>query len=57
MPGFHAKNIGLGSSMLNYSGAGQTPAISAQFERGVWPIGGPGVISLGGYAGFKTYKY
>ncbi len=49
--------IGLGSSLLSYSGSSQTPAISAQFERGIWDIGGPGVISLGGYVGYKGYKY
>ncbi len=49
--------IGFGSTILNYSGASQTPAISLQYEKGVWDIGGPGVISLGGYAGFKGYKY
>jgi len=42
--------IGLGSSILSYSGASQSPALSLQYERGVWDIGGPGVISLGGYA-------
>ena len=49
--------IGLGSSILSYSGASQSPAISLQYERGVWDIGGPGVISLGGYAGYKGYSY
>lgn len=49
--------VGLGSSILNYSGSSQTPALSLQYEKGVWEIGGPGVISLGGYVGFKGYKY
>ncbi len=49
--------IGLGSSILSYSGASQSPAIDLQYERGVWDMGGPGVISLGGYLGIKTYKY
>lgn len=49
--------VGLGSSLLSYSGSSQTPAISAQYERGIWNIGGPGVISLGGYVGDKSYKY
>ena len=48
--------IGLGSSILSYSGASQTPALSLQYERGVWEAG-PGVISLGGYAGYKGYSY
>lgn len=49
--------VGLGSSILSYSGASQSPAFSVQYERGVWDIGGPGVISLGGYAGFKGYSF
>ncbi len=49
--------VGLGSSILSYSGASQSPALSVQYERGVWDIGGPGVISLGGYAGYKGYSF
>jgi hypothetical protein len=49
--------VGLGSSILSYSGANQTPAISLQYERGSFPIGDIGVISLGGYLGFKSYNY
>ena len=48
--------IGLGSAIGNYSFASQSPAFSVQFERGIWPAG-PGVVSLGGYAGIKSYKY
>ena len=47
--------IGLGSSLAGYGGS-QSPAISLQYERGLWQAG-PGVISLGAYLGFKTYKY
>ncbi|HUB61294.1 MAG TPA: hypothetical protein VL978_11350, partial [Puia sp.] len=49
--------VGLGSSILSYSGASQSPALSLQYERGVWDVGGPGVISLGGYAGYKGYSF
>src|SRR5690349_19612724 len=49
--------IGLGSSILSYSGTSQTPALNLQYERGIWDMGGPGVISLGGYVGYKGYKY
>lgn len=49
--------VGLGSSILSYSGASQTPALSLQYERGVWNVGGPGVISLGGYVGYKGYSF
>lgn len=48
--------VGLGSSIAGYSYGSQSPAISLQYERGLWEVG-PGVISLGGYLGFKTYKY
>lgn len=49
--------IGLGSSLGGFSYGSQTPALSIQYERGIWEIGGPGVISLGGYVGRKSYKY
>lgn len=49
--------IGLGSSLGGFSYGSQTPAISLQYERGIWEVGGPGVISLGGYAGTKSFKY
>jgi hypothetical protein len=49
--------LGLGSSLGSYSQSSQTPALSLSYEKGVWEIGGPGVISLGAYAGTKKYKY
>ena len=49
--------VGLGGSFGSYTYGSQTPAISLQYEKGMWDIGGPGVISLGGYAGIKGYKY
>jgi hypothetical protein len=49
--------IGLGSSLGNFTSSSSMPAFSLQYERGVWDIGGPGVISLGGYAGIKNFKY
>lgn len=49
--------IGLGSSLGSFHYGSQTPALSLQYERGVWEVGGPGLISLGGYAGMKSYKY
>ena len=54
--GVLSAGIGLGSSLLNYSGSNQTPALSAQYEKGILERG-PGVISLGGYVGYKGYKY
>lgn len=49
--------VGLGSSLGSFSYGSQTPALSLQYERGVWEIGDRNVISLGGYAGRKSYKY
>ena len=49
--------IGLGSSEGDFDGGSETPALSFQYERGMWDVGGPGVISLGGYLGFKNYSY
>lgn len=48
--------IGLGSSLGNFGYSSQTPALSVQYDRGIWDIGGPGVISLGGYVGYKSFK-
>lgn len=47
--------IGLGTAL---GGLGKArPALSASFDKGMWDIGGPGVISLGGYIGNTGYKY
>jgi hypothetical protein len=48
--------LGLGGA---YSGLhyGSTPGISLQYEHGNWDIGGPGVISLGGYLGYKGFRH
>lgn len=47
--------IGLGTAL---GGLGKArPAISLSVDHGLWDIGGPGVISLGGYIGNTGYKY
>jgi hypothetical protein len=48
--------LGLGGTYrgIHYS---STPAISAQYEHGNWDVGGPGVISLGAFLGFKSYRH
>jgi hypothetical protein len=48
--------VGLGGSFGGYAHTSSTPAINLQYERGIWQAG-PGVISLGAYAGIKSYKY
>jgi hypothetical protein len=49
--------IGFGSSLGGYTYGSQSPAISLQYEHGNWDVGGPGVISLGGYLGYKSFSY
>lgn len=47
--------IGLGTAL---GGLGKArPAISVSLDHGMWDVGGPGVISLGGYIGNTGYKY
>lgn len=47
---------GFGSTLGYTRGGTQTPAVSVNFERGGWEVG-PGVISGGGYVGYKAMKY
>ncbi len=49
-------NIGFGASYDNFA-ASQNPGYSINYERGIWDIPGPGVVSLGGYLGTKSYDY
>lgn len=49
--------IGLGSTLGGYSRTSQTPAFSLQYEKGMWQAGESGVLSLGGYFGYKSDKY
>lgn len=49
--------VGLGSSLNYYSGSSQTPALSLQWEKGAVDLGDVGVISFGGYLGYKGYNY
>ncbi len=48
--------IGIGSAIGTYTHSSQTPGFSIQYERGIWEIPGPGVISLGGYLGTKSFR-
>lgn len=49
--------IGVGGDYGDFLTSSISPGISASYERGIWEIGGPGVISLGGYLGIKNYRY
>lgn len=47
--------IGLGTAL---GGVGKArPAVSLSLDHGKWAVGGPGVISIGGYVGNTGYKY
>ena len=48
--------LGLGSSLVG-AGYSSSPAISLEYEHGNWDVGGPGVISLGGYLGFQSFRH
>ncbi len=49
--------IGFGGNFGNYTTSSQSPGFSVTYERGIWDVPGPGVVSLGAYLGTKTYKY
>lgn len=53
-------NAGLGIGSTLYSGSGYTtgvPPISASFDIGIKDDIGPGVIGVGGYIGYSSFKY
>ena len=52
-----ALGLGFGSSIGPSFNTTQLPGISLQYEQGMWDVGGPGVVSLGGYVGYKGYSY
>ncbi len=47
--------IGLGTALGGLGSA--RPALSLAVDHGMWEIGGPGVISIGGYVGNTGYRY
>ena len=52
--GTNVINAGIGfGGAFNTGGFGSNVALglNASYERGIWEVGGPGVISLGGYLG------
>lgn len=49
--------IGLGGTFGDFATTSQSLGFSASFERGIWEVPGPGVVSLGGFLGYKTYDY
>lgn len=49
--------VGIGSSLGSFSHNSQTPAISLQYEQGVWDAGEDGIISLGAYVGYKSFGW
>ncbi|WP_396635423.1 hypothetical protein [Maribacter sp. R77961] len=49
--------VGIGGAYGSYATSSQSLGISASYERGIWEVPGPGVVSLGGFLGYKTYDY
>lgn len=49
--------IGVGGNYGVYSNASGSPGIGLAYELGYWDVGGPGVVSLGGYLGYKSYGF
>lgn len=47
--------VGVGTALGGYGKL--RPAISISADHGIWEVGGPGVVSLGGYVGTTGYKY
>jgi len=59
LPGDHAVNFGLGIGSTWYSGTGYKtgfPPLSGTYEYGITELG-PGVLGIGGYLGFSSYKW
>jgi hypothetical protein len=59
LPGDKVVNLGLGIGATWYSGSGYKvgfPPLSGTFEYGVTELG-PGVLGIGGYLGFSSYKW
>ena len=55
--GTTAANVGIGLGTALGGLGSARPAISISVDHGFWDIGGPGVITLGGYLGNTGYKY
>lgn len=56
--GTNVVNAGLGfGGAYDFGGFGASLGlgINASYERGIWEVGGPGIISLGGYLGTTAY--
>ncbi len=49
--------FGLGGHYNTLGSPNQKASINASYEYGMWELPGPGVVSVGGYLGHKSYKY
>lgn len=49
--------VGIGSSLGSFDYSSQIPALSLMYEQGIAVVGETGVISLGGYLGYKSFDY
>ncbi|GAB2499162.1 hypothetical protein [Algoriphagus taiwanensis] len=48
--------VGIGSSLGSFDYSSQIPALSLMYEQGIAVVGETGVISLGGYIGYKSFS-
>ena len=49
--------VGVGSSLGSFTSSNQVPALSLTYEQGIAEVGDVGVISVGGYLGYKGFSY
>ena len=59
LPGDHVVNVGIGIGSTWYSGSGYNtsfPPLSGTYEYGITELG-PGILGIGGYLGFSSYKW
>ncbi len=58
--GTNVINAGIGLGGNFYYGSFTSPSqglgVNASYERGIWETGDFGIVSLGGYLGYKPYK-
>lgn len=49
--------VGIGSSLGGFDYSSQIPALSLMYEQGIAEAGEVGIISIGGYVGYKSFSY
>jgi len=49
------EDIGFEGYYYGYDISSQSPFFTISYERGIWKMRGPGIISLGGYFGYESF--